>query len=183
MAFKWFKVEQSMEQVKRTYHKLVKRHHPERGGDNDTMKEIVAEYTLLSEAAASGVPFDQAEEWAEGRKGNRPVILLGSGEAKQQEKIDNDAAAREMLDKIVHMEGVSVEICGTWVWVGGDTKAVKDELKRLGFRFASKKSMWYWHAEDWKPVGKHRSWDMQRIRETHGSRIVSAGRDEAEATA
>ncbi len=33
---------------------------------------------------------------------------------------------------------------GSWIWVSGDTKEIKEKLKELGFKWASKKKMWYY---------------------------------------
>ena len=43
---------------------------------------------------------------------------------------------------------VEVELCGTWIWVSGDTKPVKDKLKAEGFFWAFKKKMWYFREEE-----------------------------------
>lgn len=46
------------------------------------------------------------------------------------------------------LAGVHVDTVGSWLWVTGDTRAHKDELKAAGFRFSAKKEAWYW-----KPAG------------------------------
>jgi len=38
---------------------------------------------------------------------------------------------------------LTVEITGSWIWVSGDTKPVKDELKDHGMKFSFKKTKWY----------------------------------------
>ena len=40
-------------------------------------------------------------------------------------------------------EGIEIEVCGSWVWVSGDTKPHKERLKALGFCWHSKKHCWY----------------------------------------
>lgn len=46
------------------------------------------------------------------------------------------------------LAGVHVDTVGSWLWVTGDTRAHKDELKAAGFRYSAKKEAWYW-----KPAG------------------------------
>jgi hypothetical protein len=67
---------------------------------------------------------------------------------------ENIAAAiaeefKATLDKLMtlNLEGVKVELIGSWLWVSGNTKPIKDELKALNFRWCPKKDgqPWTWH--------------------------------------
>ena len=69
--------------------------------------------------------------------------------------------------------GLTIEVCGTWVWVSGDTKPHKEVLKAAGYEWAPKKMMWYY-----RPAGS-KSWsrgkyDMNEIRGMHGSVSVKS---------
>ena len=33
---------------------------------------------------------------------------------------------------------------GSWIWLSGETKIIKEKLKELNFKWASKKKMWYY---------------------------------------
>ena len=67
-----------------------------------------------------------------------------------------------------HLPGIKAEICGTWVWVTGSTKPVKDSLKAMGFHWAPRKRAWYWHAGKYRR--RHRTeFSMNEIRFMHGS--------------
>lgn len=70
---------------------------------------------------------------------------------------------RKLSDKI------EVELCGKWLWVDGETKPVKEELKKLGLRWASKKEKWYFAGTPAHSWGKT---DMEQIRNLHGSEII-----------
>ncbi len=52
-----------------------------------------------------------------------------------------------LMDKLKAISDIKVEKIGTWLWIGGDTKPHKEELKELGFRWSRKRSKWY-KAED-----------------------------------
>lgn len=39
----------SIVEIKRAFHKLILKHHPDRGGDNETARKIIAAYTILME--------------------------------------------------------------------------------------------------------------------------------------
>lgn len=74
--------------------------------------------------------------------------------------------------KLLNSDGkLEIEICGTWVWVSGDTKPVKEGLKAAGFRWAPKKMKWYWKPAGQRSFGRGK-WSMDEIREFHGSERV-----------
>jgi hypothetical protein len=45
---------------------------------------------------------------------------------------------------------VKMERIGDWVWVSGDTRPIKEELKTLGFFWGNKKKAWYFKGKDTK---------------------------------
>ena len=49
-----------------------------------------------------------------------------------------------------HMNGVEINIVGTWIWVYGDTYPQRAPLAGLGFARDYKRRMWYW-----KPSNEH----------------------------
>ena len=80
--------------------------------------------------------------------------------------------ALEQLNQAIPSDAdVTVEVCGSWIWISGDTKPCKDNLKRIGCRWSSKKKQWYW-----RPPGAGRPWfrssneySMEEIRNEYGS--------------
>lgn len=47
---------------------------------------------------------------------------------------ENDRALREVLEKIINIDGIEILICGQWIWVDGNTCVYKKELKEIGFK-------------------------------------------------
>ena len=64
-------------------------------------------------------------------------------ENKTENKTElNEQEKQELLEKIVALKqlpGLEINLCGSWVWIGGDTKPNKDALKPLGCWWAAKK--------------------------------------------
>ena len=58
----------------------------------------------------------------------------------------------------------------------GETKEHRTTLGKngLGFYWASKKKAWYYRPSDWKSKSRG-TWDLEKIRETHGSSTVKGG--------
>lgn len=136
--------------LKTAYRKLALKNHPDRGGDEKTMAAINAEYEEV---------FKKLNTVSE------------SGEAKYK----MDDGFREVIDKIINLEGLEIEICGQWIWVSGNTRENKEALKASGFYWAKKKKMWYWRPEDAKVRSTSGIKDMDYIRNAYGSQKIKEG--------
>jgi len=81
-------------------------------------------------------------------------------------------AVSDAINAVIGLQGLTVEICGNWVWLSGDTKPHKDAIKAAGFRWASKKRMWYFRPAQYKSKNRRQN-SMADIRNMHGSRVVT----------
>lgn len=81
-----------------------------------------------------------------------------------------DTKLREMLNKIIGFQGITIEICGSWIWVF-DSYNYRKELKEMGFKYAAKKKALHWHNEAFKKKS-HKSLNMSDIRNYYGSTEV-----------
>jgi len=96
-------------------------------------------------------------------------------EATKSEDLNNGYAdiLNDALNAIIACEGLDIEVCGSWVWVGGNSKEHKEAIKAAGFKWAKKKSLWYYRPDALKASRKGgKTWNMDKIRETHGSQAV-----------
>ena len=89
-------------------------------------------------------------------------------ELKTAEDMEDDF--RAIIDALLILE-LTIEIIGTWIWVSGDTFAVKAQLKELGFKWASKKKAWYWHPEGYVKMHK-KNFTLDEIKTMHGSQTL-----------
>ena len=88
------------------------------------------------------------------------------------EKATTIEEALEQLNQAIPTDAdVKIELCGSWLWISGDTKPHKDNLKRIGCRWSNNKKQWYW-----RPPGSGRAWfrssneySMEQIRSDYGS--------------
>jgi curved DNA-binding protein CbpA len=162
-AYKFFKFRPdqtiTIEAIKKQYHKLALQWHPDRpNGDLTTMQQINAEFDKLRKL------YYNVHESQNG--------FTYTDEA-QTATDDVTANFVDIIDQLIKMEGVMVEICGSFIWLGGNTYEHKAEIKSLGFKWASKKKKWFLAPKDWKKKGR-RELTMQEIRENYGSRVVSS---------
>ena len=148
---KWFKEITTLDQLRTMYRKLALLHHPDRGGATADMQEINNEYDILSRKL-----INSSTTFSEGRKSWEHFV---------------SAEIREKLCEIIFLEDVIIEIIGSWIWITGNTKAVKEELKSHGFKFSPNKTAWYWQTGDYrKKNGKQ--FTMDEIRAMWGTEEV-----------
>jgi len=145
----WFAGCKTIDEVRNLYFRLAKIHHPDVGGSTATMSEINVEYERV--CSHFGKPRQDFDAY-------RTI----------------DEELREVLIRLVSIPGIKVEVCGLWIWVSGNTKAVHEQLKAMGLHYAWKKQMWYYAGV---PASSRRNYSMDQIRHMHGSKVI---KDETE---
>ena len=140
---KFFENVTTLTELRKEYRRLAFIYHPDKGGDTVLMQILNDRYDRLSEKFIKG-----NTDFSEGRK---------EYEMQVSEEI------REMLDRIMFLQGVDIEVIGGWIWITGNTFAVRTTLKSLGFMFSHPKTAWYWHKGEYrKKNGKIQSMDEMR---------------------
>ena len=151
----FFKDVNTLEELKREYRRLVMIHHPDHGGDTATMQAINAEHDALFEALKAKHNAEHDED---------------------HQTTETPDEFREIIEALLRMDGVEVELCGSWLWIGGNTRAYKDELKAAGCRWSSNKKLWYWrHEEDSSSWHRGKTYSMGKIRTKYGSQYFGTG--------
>ena len=132
--FKFFHDVTNTAELRKAFRELVLKHHPDCGGDEETMKAINAEYEVLFERlknAENRQSWDErSQQWSKGKQENKKEY-----QSKRFEDLDD--GFREVLIKIINVPNIIIEIVGSWIWIGGkeeDTKAAKGFLKEAGFK-------------------------------------------------
>jgi curved DNA-binding protein CbpA len=78
------------------------------------------------------------------------------------------------LNKIITLASLSIEICGAWAWVSGDTKTHKEILKEAGFKWSNPKKMWYFRPDSQSKKFYRGKASIQDIRSKYGSSRYSS---------
>lgn len=139
----YFKNVETLEELRKQYKELLKTHHPDNGGNVADMQEINAEYDKL---------FKVLKDRHESKQTSTDGAKTGFNNYKYD--FEADEALREILQKIIGFSDITIELCGSWIWLSGNTYQYKAELKEIGFKWASKKKQWYWHSEAFRKKGK-----------------------------
>ena len=149
----YFKECQTIEEVKAMYKILAKQYHPDCGGDTATMQAINSEYSYACAKLLKGDNLSDEE--------------TGEGIRLTEEY-------RAVIELLMALTGILIEVVGNWIWVTGNTKPVKQQLKDAGLFFASKKVAWYYRSEEFKTKGGKKSLD--EIRAKYGSESVKSNK-------
>lgn len=148
---RWFNDCATLDEVKAKYKKLAKQYHPDLGGDTATMQEINKEYAFATAKAVKGA--DLSDEEAEN-------------------EILSSEAYRKAIEQIIHLECITIELVGYWIWVTGNTYPVRATLKEAGFLFAHKKVAWYFRTAEYK-VTKGSGKSLDEIRDKYRSEVLN----------
>jgi len=139
------------EAIKTAYRKACIKYHPDRNPAGlEMMKAVNVAYQFLVDVAYNGA--------------ERPIdddVNSNFGDAL-------NAAINAVFD----LAGVSIEVCGAWVWLTGETRQHKDAIKAAGYWWACKKTAWYFRPPDHKSSNRG-NWDLEKIRDTYGSISVN----------
>ena len=106
--------------------------HPDRGGDVETMKAINAEYDRL---------FERVKNTHYSAKHDRMY---------EKETNETPEEFKDLISRLLKMKGIKIEIIGCFIWVSGDTRPHKEELKALGLKWSTTKKMWYKSPEGYR---------------------------------
>ena len=150
----YFKNVTTLEELRKEYKRLVKQYHPDNGGDPETIKAINAEYDQM---------FDILKD--------ADTTNTNSKNAKRWDK-EEDQKIREAINRIIHLENITIEIVGCWVWVSGNTYPVKSELKAAGYKFSGNRKSWYWHSDEQKHKGASKR-SMDELKAFYGCEEVT----------
>jgi hypothetical protein len=106
---------QGINEAKKIYKRLAKKLHPDVGGSEEEFKALNSIYNDL---IANKIYFSNESKF--------------------------DIELEKIISQILHYDNITIEIVGSWIWLSGETKAIKDKLKELNFKWASKKKQWYY---------------------------------------
>jgi len=123
----------TIEEIKGRYKLLARKHHPDLGGDAEVMKALNNAY----------------EEALKKCDGSTTIGTDGQEHTYHY----NEGIEREIMDAIaallaLKMPEVEITLIGLWIWITGDTKPHREELKALGCRWNRSRGCWYYRPEE-----------------------------------
>lgn len=129
-------------EAKKLYKQLAKKLHPDVGGNEEDFKNLLSIYHHILQ---NGLYFSS--------------------------EVKFDLEIEKIIAQILHFENIEIEVIGKWIWISGETREIKETLKNLGFKWASKKKMWYFG--ELQKSSNRREKSIEEIKATYGSQKVA----------
>ena len=141
----------TIDQLKQTYKTLAKQHHPDKGGNLEDMQQLNAEYDFVHARLLKG---------------------MGLSDEETNKEFDLGQTYKDKIQALIIIDGILIEVAGTWIWVTGDTRNAKEILKENGFFWAKNKLAWFWRPEGQKSANRN-PLSLAEIRNKYGSTIIN----------
>ena len=154
---KWFKGLKNIEDIKATYKELCRKYHPDfsKSDTLEDMKSINNEYDEVFNTYKNiHKSMNESED-----TDNTYTSKHSTSEMPEQ--------FRDIISNLINLEGLEIDLVGTWIWLQGNTYQHKDIIKSLGFKWAGQKKAWYWHSEDEKSHSRKKM-TLEEIKNLHG---------------
>ena len=147
-AWRYFKVDMSLDAGKNLFRELAKKLHPDMGGDAKDFREMNDEFAEFVKYRMSHAFEEAGEEKTKGQSVH---------------------AFEEILAKIIHMN-MRIEIIGYWIYCF-DSYEYRAELAKLGFWFAQSKKAWVYSGGQ-KKRAFPRFKTVEDAKKVYGSEMV-----------
>ena len=145
----------TLEELKKEYKRLIFIYHPDiNPNGTEECQKINAEYDMM---------FPKLKDVHKNASNETYTSSTASEE--------NVNEFKDIINKIIHFDGIKIEIIGSWLWLTGNTFQYKAELKELKFAWSPKKSAWFYHNEPFKKHSKNQ-YDMNGLRNLFGSEEI-----------
>ena len=138
----------SLDEAKHLYKKLVFQLHPDTSG-KDTKAEFQEMQNQFEAFRPSSEKFKgEFEKWDAGEYSH-------------------------IIQQLMMIPNIEIEICGSWIWLSGDTKPVKEQIKEVDIGesmkrgFSPKKKKWYFSPTGYRKRGG-KEMSFEKIKEKYG---------------
>lgn len=133
----------SLDEAKKLYWSLAKKLHPDVGGTKQAFQDLQNQFEHF-----------------------RPEKEKFNGEFEQW----MPDQYMKIIDELMKIPNIVITVCGSWIWISGETKPVKDQIKAIpledtGFKrgFSKNKMQWYFSPVGYRKYSK-KVYDFETIK-------------------
>lgn len=138
----------NLEDLKKLFYQYAKLYHPDHGGSKEDMQKLNNDYEYM---------FNKVKN----------MHINSDGATYYKETTEAASYFTNIINKIINIPGLDIDIVGSFIWIGGNTKPYKDVLKNLGFRWSSNKALWYKSPDGYKKASR-KKYTYEEITEKYG---------------
>ena len=151
---KYFIGVETLDELKKKYKELAKKHHPDLGGNKEKFQSMNNEYDLLFKSLKN----KKANTKANTKEG------------------DN---FKDIINELIKYNELTIEIIGSWLWISGNTYPLRDIIKNLGLLWSKGRKKWYYTADTIDGANKYyKKKTYEELKNNYGySKIKSASKD------
>lgn len=153
-------------EIRSCFTSLCKKLHPDNGGDAEQFKEMIAEYKalLLYYANISASCVNNAKTEDERKR-------AAQNEKSYRASADCAEKYADFINELCRLNGLIIELSGSWLWVSGDTMSHREQIKSYGFLWSKTHKQWYWYpgCTESKKQGYRVAHTKDYIRTKYGS--------------
>jgi curved DNA-binding protein CbpA len=148
----YFKNCLNLDEAKKLYFDLAKKLHPDKGGNTADFQELANEFEKFT-------PTPENEKF--------------KGEFNQW----NAREYAHIIEELIKIPDIIIEICGSFIWIGGETKKYVDQIKAINTGdsykrgWSNEKVKWKFFPSSYRKFNKMK-FSMNQIRSRYGSEIV-----------
>ena len=144
----------SVAEIKKLYRQLALKNHPDKGGDLKVMQSINAQYTLILKTFDGTTQEEYTYHYNE----------------------QTETAIMEKISEIISKNlDVEISLIGNWIWITGNTKEHRAELKKLGCKWHSKRICWYWNNGA-KRYNRNSKVSLEELAEKYGCKNFTSNK-------
>jgi len=134
---------ETVSDVKKLYRELAFKYHPDHNREvsDEIFKEINNQYQAILKSLNGQVSVDSS----------------GTYTYRYNQKLETELV--NVIDELLkqNFTGIDFYLIGSWIWVSGDTKPYKEDLKKLRFFWHSQRLMWYYRPINQKSYRSNKS--------------------------
>lgn len=91
--------------------------------------------------------------------------------------VNSEEALSQKIAEVLALslpKSVEIALIGKWIWIQGETRPYRNELKDLGFSWNSKRQSWQFHTGKKRKGRYNATATFNQIADAHGYRRIAA---------
>lgn len=135
------------------------------------INELLNKANEVIEEAQGVIEDKEAQEVVKEVEGLKVELMIDEATGESNNILMN--ITKNKLEEVKDIEGIHISTVGVWIWIEGETKAVKEELKEKGFKYSQKNKAWWFNpGTEYKKFKGRKYYTKEERAEKYGETII-----------